>query len=280
MTLTLPQAHLASALSSWRQLLPAAGQDILGALWYWRIWYVLATNDIKQRYRRSLLGQFWLTVSMGVTIGAIGVVYSVLLRQNPTTYLPSLGVGLVCWAMISGIVNDSCFAFIQSAEYMRQTRLPRSLFVLRVLFRNLIAFAHNLIIVVVLMVVFAIPVHWASLLIVPGLVLTMITATWVGLLLGTLSARFGDLPQIVASLMQIAFLITPVIYMPETLDGRLWVVTHLNPFASFIAILREPILGKMPDSTHYFMAIFAAIGGFLVTLPFFARFRARIVYWV
>jgi ABC-type polysaccharide/polyol phosphate export permease len=265
---------------TWPDLLSIAGKDLLGGLSCWRIWYVLATNDIKQRYRRSLLGQLWLTVSMGITIGAIGLVYSVLLNQDPTAYLPSLGVGLVCWALIAGVVNDGCWTFVQSVEYLGQARLPRSLFVLRVLFRNLIVFAHNFIIVVVLMVAFAIPVSWATLLVVPGLMLTMITAMWVGLLLGTLSVRFGDLPPIVGSFVQIAFLITPIIYTPESLNGRLWAVTHLNPFASFIAILREPLLGQVPDMTHYVMAVVFMIGGFVVTFPLFARFRARIVYWL
>jgi ABC-type polysaccharide/polyol phosphate export permease len=268
------------SVRTWTELLCAAAKDLLDAIRCWRIWYVLASNDIKLRYRRSILGQIWLTISMGITIAAIGAVYSVLLNQDPTAYLPSLGVGLVCWALISGIINDICLAFVQTGEYMRQTRLPRSLFVLRVLFRNLIVLGHNLISVVVLIIAFAIPVGWATLLFVPGLMLTMITATWVGLLLGTLSVRFGDLPQIVASFVQIAFLVTPIIYTPQSLNGRLWALTHLNPFASFIALLREPLLGEVPEATHYLLAALFTIGGFVIVFPFFARFRARIVYWL
>src|ERR1700722_3778853 len=58
--------HAQSDISArtWPELLSIAGKDLLGSVSCWRIWYVLATNDIKQRYRRSLLGQLWLTVSM------------------------------------------------------------------------------------------------------------------------------------------------------------------------------------------------------------------------
>jgi len=108
----------------------------------------------------------------------------------------------------------------------------------------------------------------------------LVTGVWVGLLLGTLCARFGDLPQIIASLVQIAFFVTPVIYRSDAVSGRLWVVTHLNPFASFLALLRDPLLGQVPEATHYAMAALFAVGGFAVTLPIFARFRARIVYWL
>lgn len=269
-----------TSTSAWPWRLRAAGEDLSGGIRSWRIWYILALNDIRQRYRRSLLGQFWLTISMGITIGAIGIVYSVLLNQSPSSYLPFLGVGLVCWTLIAGIVADSCTAFIQSADFMRQCQLARSLFVWRMLLRNLIVFLHNLPIIVLVLLIFAVPVRWTAVLIAPALVLTMMTATWLGLLLGTLCARFRDLPQIIASLLQIAFLVTPVLYRPEPVSARLWAVTHLNPFASFTSLLRDPLLGQVPDTSHYLIAVLVAFGGMALTFPFFARFRARIVYWL
>jgi lipopolysaccharide transport system permease protein len=80
--------------------------------------------------------------------------------------------------------------------------------------------------------------------------------------------------------MQIAFLVTPVIYKPELLSNRLWVLTHLNPFASFLSLLREPLLGQVPEHTHYWLAGAVAFGGLVLTLPVFVRFRARIPYWL
>lgn len=274
------RAQPATEGNSWADLLLAGCDDIVRGLRSWRIWWLLALGDIRQRYQRSLLGQFWLTISMGVTIGAIGFVYSVLFHQDIATYLPFLGVGIVCWGLISGIVTDGCATFRQSADFMRQSRLPRSVFVYRMLLRNLIIFAHNLVIVVLILIVFEVPVGWATLLVIPGLLLTLITGIWVGLLLGLLCARFGDLPQVIASVVQIAFFITPVIYKSEALSGRLWVATHLNPFASYLAVLRDPLLGQVPELTHYAMATLFAIGGFALTFPVFSRLRARIVYWL
>jgi ABC-type polysaccharide/polyol phosphate export permease len=125
-----------------------------------------------------------------------------------------------------------------------------------------------------------VPLGWTLLLLVPGLLLTLVTALWVGLLFGTLCTRFRDLPQIVASFMQIAFFVTPVIYKPELLSDRLWAATHLNPFASFLSLLRDPLLGQVPEATHYWLASAVAFGGLALTIPVFARFRARIAYWL
>src|SRR5258708_17374879 len=138
------QAHPGTAANTWSSLLRAGREDRIGGLGFWRIWWLVAVGDIRQRYQRSLLGQFWLTISMGVTIGAIGFVYSVLFQQDMATYLPFLGVGIVCWGLISGIVTDGCGAFRLSAAIIVQSRLPRSWFVYPILLLNLICFDHTL----------------------------------------------------------------------------------------------------------------------------------------
>ena len=274
------QALRPPAAYTWTDRLLAGVADIYGGFKAWRIWWLLAAGDIRQRYQRSLIGQFWLTMSMGITIAAIGLVYSALFHQDMESYLPFLGIGLVCWSLIASIVTDGGAVFIQSADFMRQARLPRSLFVNRMLLRNLIVFGHNILIVVLIIIIFRLPVGLTTLLIVPGLVLTMIAGLWVGLFLGTLCARFRDLPQIIASLVQIAFFVTPVIYRPDSGNYRIWLASHLNPFASFLALLRDPLLGQVPEASHYAMAVLCSVGGFALTFPFFARFRARIVYYL
>ena len=274
------QASPAPAAYTWADRLTAGVGDISAGFKAWRIWWLLAAGDIRQRYQRSLIGQFWLTISMGITIAAIGLVYSALFHQDMESYLPFLGIGLVCWSLIASIVTDGCTVFIQSADFLRQARLPRSLFVHRMLLRNLIVFAHNILIVVFIIVFFRIPIGLTTLLVIPGLFLTMIAGLWIGLCFGTLCARFRDLPQIVNSLVQVAFFITPVIYRPDSTNYRIWLVSHLNPFASFLAILRDPLLGQVPEPSHYAMALVCSIGGFALTFPFFARFRARIVYYL
>jgi ABC-type polysaccharide/polyol phosphate export permease len=264
----------------WLERLTAAAVDLRNGLQAWRMWWLLAISDIRQRYQRSSFGQFWLTLSMGATIAAIGLVYSVLFHQATANYLPYLGIGLVCWALVSGIVTDACGVFVQSADFIRQSRLPLSLFVNRMLLRNLIILGHNIPVVAIVMIIFHVPLTWEAALIVPGLMLTILTGLWIGLFLGTLCTRFGDLPQIIASLMQIAFFVTPVIYTPDAANYRLWMASHLNPFASYLALLRDPLLGRVPEAWHYGMAIVCMAVAFLLAFPMFARFRARIVFWL
>ncbi|WP_375458319.1 ABC transporter permease [uncultured Enterovirga sp.] len=255
-------------------------RDLADGVRHWRIWGMLALNDVRVRYRRSKLGQFWLTLSMAVTILALGFVYSDIFQIPIQTYLPLIAVGLIVWALIAGLLNESAAVFIDSEGYIRSAALPRSVFIFRMLLRNLIAFAHNLVLVPVVWVVFGTPLAWNSLLFIPALVLTLLAGLWIAMVVGTLSARFRDLPPIVAAFTQIAFFVSPILWTENALRGRMQALQDWNPFAAFVLILREPLLGLPPTPAAWYLAVALNLFGGGVAIVFFARFRARVAYYL
>ena len=263
-----------------RERLRAAALDFLHGLALWRVWAMLAAADIRGRYRRSKFGQLWLTLSMAVTVAALGTVYSALFGQDVAGYLPFVATGLVAWAFLAAIITEGAQTFVEAEGYIRNVALPKSLFVYRMLARNLIVFAHNALLVPIVALLFGVPLSAASFLFLPNLALVLLNGVWVGILLGTLCARFRDLPQIVASVVQIAFFMSPVIWKPEQLAGRMPLLTDWNPFSSFLALLRDPLLGRAPSGRDYLVALVVTAVGFALALPFFARFRPRIVYYL
>lgn len=258
----------------------AAWADINQGLLQWRVWWVLALIEVRQRYRRSSLGQLWLTLSMAATIAGIGITFGVIFNQRFDSYIPFLGVGLIVWALISGLINDLATAFIVSDTYLGAYPGPRSVVIFRAIARNCVAAAHNLLIVPLLLFFFSIPITWAIFLFVPGVVLVLLNAVWVGMLVGPLGTRFRDLPQLIANVVQLAFFVTPIMYRPAQIQDRLWLLTHFNPLASFVEILRAPLLGNVPSLHHYGLVLLVTFVGFAVAIPFYARFRERIVYWL
>lgn len=263
-----------------REELALARRDLQRGLGDWRTWLLLGWNDIRQRYQRSRVGQFWITVSMLVNIAALGVIYSYLFRMSMADYLPSLAMGIIVWALIAGMVTEACSVFTSAEHYLRQVPMAKSIFVHRMLVRGLITFAHNIAIVPLLYLVFGIRPGWRIALAPIGLAIVTVNGFWIGLLVGSLCARFRDLPQIVASFMQIAFFVTPVMWKPGQLPPTMWWVVDLNPFASLLALIREPLLGGVPGRSAYVIGFAVMAIGFIVTIPFFARFRGRIIYWL
>lgn len=65
------------------------------ALRRYPLWSLLGWVDVQRRYARSALGPFWITITMGVMIGSIAIVYGTLFRQDMRGYLPLVGCGIV-----------------------------------------------------------------------------------------------------------------------------------------------------------------------------------------
>ena len=245
----------------------------------WWLWGLVAWTDIKQRYRGSVLGPFWLTLSTAIMIGSLGMLYSRLFKTDIATYLPYLSLGILAWGLISTVLGEACTAFVSAEHVIKQIRMPLAIHLYRVIARNLIVFGHNLIVFLVVVVWFSVPVNWADLMVVPGMLLMTLCAVPAGLVLAALCARFRDVPPVVASLLQVIFFMTPIMWRPELLGPHVALALY-NPFNCFIDLIRAPLLGEWPPLTSWLVALGATAFCWLVGFPFFARFRARIAYWV
>jgi lipopolysaccharide transport system permease protein len=246
----------------------------------WRVWHLIGIGELRRRYARSRLGQLWLTLSMGITIAIIGVTWAILWRIPVTDMLPFLAVSMVSWQFLQGVVGDATTAFSTNANYLLSQRLPCSTVVFALIYRHFVTLLHNAVIVAIVFLVFAHPVSLTAVLALPALVVTAVAAAWWAYVAATLCVRFRDLVHVVLSVMQLAFYLTPIIWKPEFLPERARWLNLVNPFAVYLGIIRDPILGKPPTLLPWLIAAGIAFGGLALALPFVGRYRRRIVYWL
>src|SRR5262245_37934316 len=93
-----PSTPVGARLPSQFQL---AVRDIVHGAQAWRVWMMLGWQDIRQRYRRSTLGPFWITISMGAMIGGIGLLYAGMFKTSVADYFPFLALGFIVWGLMS-----------------------------------------------------------------------------------------------------------------------------------------------------------------------------------
>ena len=261
-----------------QSLSSAAWNDLLtGAAKNW-LWTTLAIQDIKLRYRGSVLGPFWLTISTVVMVASMGVIYSTLFNASPRTYLPYLAIGLILWGYISGAISEGCQTFLGAEGIIQTVPLPYSVHAYRVVLRNLIVLAHSLIIIPIGLLIFQIPIDWRLLEIIPAFILYTVNGIWISIFFGMLSARFRDVPPIVANFTQILFFLTPIIY-PDSSLGEWRAIADFNPAFAAIDVIRAPILGVATSPYSWLILFATTMIGCVGTFVIFARFRARIAYW-
>ena len=253
--------------------------DIAQGFARWRLAWALARGDVVHRYRGSVLGPFWLTLSTAVMLAALGVLYARLFKIEVTDYLPWLAVSLIVWNILAQVFSEGCASLTGAEGLLRQMPLPASTQALRTVLRNALVAAHNLPLIIVVFLVFGVNPGWGVLQSIPGLMLLAFNAFWIALLLGMLCARFRDIPPIVASIMQIAFFMTPVMWKPELIGGAAaWL--PLNPFYALMETVRGPILGTGTTLAVWTSALAYSAVLWGASLAFFTRFRERIAFWV
>ena len=275
-SLALNVPHSSPTMSSYR----VACVDIIAGIRAANIWGRLGWRETKRRYRRTAFGPFWTTASLAIFVAALGFVWSNLWNKNPATYLPFLTAGMVCWVFFTTICTEGCAAFCGYEKLIKQLRISYTMLACAVVWRNAIVFLHNLIIFALVCIYFGVSVTWSTLLVIPGFVLLSLNAAWIVIVLGTVCARYRDLQQLVASLLQISLFLTPIFWSPDQLTGRMRVLAQFNPLYHMIAIVREPLLGQTPAPLHWFVGVLIAVVGWTLTLQVLTKFRHRIVYWL
>lgn len=268
-------------MNTLRKNLAIGWADIRSALANHHQITVLGWQDVATRYRRSKVGAFWLTINIGVLIGALGFVFGMLFQQPMAQYLPYLAIGLIFWGFVTATIGEGCISFVAASDTILQIRMPLFTHVARTLWRNLAILCHNLLILPIVFLAFLRPVNWITLLVFPGLLLLILNLTWMMLIVAVISTRFRDATQIIQNFLQVMFYLTPIIWSPSLVPERAGtMVLDLNLFYHLLQIVRAPLLGEIPAATTWITVMLTAVAGWLVALVVFGAYRKRIAYWL
>ncbi len=108
-----------------------------------------------------------------------------------------------------------------------------------------------------------------------------LNAVWITMLLGSLCARFRDIQQLVGTLLQISLFLTPIFWSPDQLTGRTAMLAQFNPMYHLIAVVRDPMLGKAPETVALACCrSHSDLSDGRLTFQMLTKFRPRIVYWL
>ncbi len=273
---------------------PASKSQTLGAAWddlkrgfgQRELWLALGWQDIKQRYRRSVLGPVWITIATGVMATALGLLYSLLFNIELKEFLPHVAVGLILWSFIAGCINEGSQVFITNEGLIKQLPSALSVHVYRLVWRQFLFLLHNLVIWLVLLAIFQIPVGWEVLLAIPGLALLVANGVWVSMFFGIIATRFRDVAPLLESLVQLLFYMTPIVWMDSTLKDRIGelgnkaYLAEINPLYHYMAVVRGPMIDQPVELRSWLIVIALTVLGTLFAMVFMRQWRSRVSYWV
>ena len=253
--------------------------EIKNALLSHEQWLYMAVQDIKLRYRRSMIGPWWVTISTGVMVMMLGFLWSHIFGTDLESYLPFFAVGFVLWAWMSGQVSDAAGGFLQFQGMIKQVKLPFPIFVLRLNIRQCIVLLHNSIIIALVLLFIGKGFTLVSLVAIPNLILIQINLTLLSIVISIFCTRYQDMIQVVNVGTQIVFFLTPILWQVETLKNQTY-LAEMNPVYHWIEMVRAPLLGHLPTINDYLWTGASLVVLSILTAYYLGRYRSRIAFWL
>lgn len=258
-----------------------AFSDFISSFSYWRIFYLIGITDIRRRYARSKLGQLWLTLSLAVQIGSLGFVWGYLFKMPLEDYFPYLATGMIFWNFILSSVTEGASIYINSISYLKELTIPKLSYVNSLFVKNIIVLLHNLVVLIPMYLYYGTSMSlWGAMYSLLGFLVTCLALYCTIIPIALLSLRFRDFPNIILSLSQIVFYVTPIMWKLDSMPEKIHKYIIFNPAAVFLSFCRDPLIGIITPSLYYLTGAGYIIIMLLVTIFVFSKYRARIVYWL
>lgn len=254
--------------------------DLKFVLKRWRLIHLLGILSIKGRYARSMIGQFWLTLSVLLLVLSTGLVWSLIWKQPIQFFLPYVGIGQVIYIFVAATINESSSIIVADQRLYVSEHMPCSVSIATHLYKNLLIFAHNLPIIIGLIlwshaVKLSINIFYA-----PAFILTIIFLYFMSYIIAIICTRFRDLIQLVASIMQAIFLVTPVMWKIDVLPQKYHFYALINPFASCLEILRNPLIGLPVEPIAYDVLIVWTLSSGIIALIVHVLMERKTIFWI
>ena len=257
----------------------AALRDLAWGVRLTPLWWRVGIEQTVTRYRRTVLGPFWLASSTLATGFALSVVFGAIFGGNWRDTFPFVLGGVTSWFLVGGMVVEGSNTFIQASGLMQVQRLPLSFHSFLQMDRLVINLAHQVVaywLVTLALGLFAIP-HWQLILALP---LVVAIGFFLSIPIGMLAARYRDIAYMVGFVMQALFMLTPVFWRRGQMHTKIaWIVDY-NPFAHLLEILRQPFLGHPAAAQDWLAAIALLVAAMAAALISLVAYRRRVVFWL
>jgi ABC-2 type transport system permease protein len=214
--------------------------------------WLLTSRDLKVRYSTSALGYVWSILDPLVMAGIYFFVFQVVFRRSvgDDPYIVFLLSGLLPWMWFTGAVSDSTRAFLREAKLVRSTKIPRTIWVLRLVASKGIEFALSLPVLALFAVVGGAQLHWQVVFFPVAMALQAVLVAGVGLLVAPLVVFFRDLERATKLALRFLFYASPIIYGTRDLPESLHLLAAFNPLSGIFGLYRSAFFPEQLDLTE------------------------------
>lgn len=239
-------------------------------LWRYRdLLPLMIANNIKRRYKRSVIGVAWTLLNPLLTMVVLTLALSHIFRFSLEHYPVYVLSGLLLWNFHAQSSNYAMHSLVSGSGLIKHVYFPRSVFAAAAVGTGLVNLLFSLVPLLLIMLVLGHPIRLSLLFLPVAAALAALFTFGLSLLLSTVAVFFTDVVEMHQILLASLFYLTPVIYPLEILPAQYHWLLNINPLYPLLDVFRTPIyLGVLPSLP----TILAAAG--------WAIFALTVGWWV
>jgi ABC-2 type transport system permease protein len=220
---------------------------------YRRSLWLLTVRDLRVRYSTSFLGYFWSILDPLVMAAIYWFVFTQVFggrSVGEAPYIVFLLSGLLPWMWFNGAVSDCTRAYLREAKLIRSTKIPRTIWVARLVLSKGIEFMASIPVLVIFAIATGATFQWQAVFFVLGIALQAVLVMGVGLIVAPLVVFFRDLERATKLALRFLFYASPIIYgLPDLHRLGLDFWAAFNPLSGIFSLYRAAFF---PDQLDWF----------------------------
>lgn len=235
--------------------------------------WLLTSRDLRVRYSTSFLGYVWSVLDPLVMAIIYWFVFTQIVDRTigEGPYIVFLLAGLLPWMWFNGAVSDATRAFIKDAKLVRSTRIPRSVWVNRIVLSKGIEFFAAIPVILLFAVIFGAEPTWGVLWLPAAILLQGVLVVGLALIIAPLVVFFRDLERAVKLVLRFLFYASPIIYGLGDLPAGLDFWASFNPLAGIISLYRASFFPDQLDARAVLIAAAMSVVILIVGVLVFRR---------
>lgn len=212
--------------------------------------WLLTVRDLRVRYSTSVLGYFWSILDPLVMAAIYWFVFTQVFDRTvgEKPYIVFLLAALLPWMWFNGAIGDCTRAFLREARLIRSTKIPRTIWVNRLVLSKGIEFLASIPVLALFAILFPTPLHWEAVFFPLAIFIQFVLTMGLGLIIAPLVVFFRDLERAIKLILRFLFYASPIIYgLPDLRDLGLEQIAAFNPLAGIFSLYRGAFFPEQLD---------------------------------
>ncbi|MCX8074989.1 MAG: ABC transporter permease [Clostridia bacterium] len=244
---------------------------------YRHMLYTLVKQDIRGKYKGSILGFLWSLLNPLLLLLVYATVFQLVFKIDIPNYSIHLFIALMPWNFFANTISIGTVSVTNGASILKKVYFPREILPLATVISGTINYFFSAVIIFIALIFFS-PIGvsvfalWLPIIVIIQAIFSLACI----MILSAINVYARDVQYIMNVILMVWFYITPVLYSTDMVPERYRFFYNLNPMVKLIDSYRDILYSKtMPNLKWLGLILLASTILLYVSYLIFQKLQRR-----